>query len=42
LGSAQIIRMSAGAENVELALYASTSRSQSCASNRRWMMIVWP
>jgi hypothetical protein len=42
LGSAQIIRTSAGAENVELALYLSTSRSQSSASNLRWTMMVWP
>ena len=42
MGSAQIIRISAGAENVELTLYLSTSRSQSSASNLRCTTIVWP
>ncbi len=41
-GSAQIIRIGAGAENVELARYLSTSRSQSSASNLRCTTIVWP
>ncbi len=41
-GSAVIILTSAGAENVEVTLYFSTRRSQSSASNLRWMITVCP
>ncbi len=41
-GSAHSMRTSAGAENVEVTLYLSTSRSQSSASNLRCTTMVWP
>ena len=41
-GRLQIIRIGVGALNVDVTLYLSTSRNQSCGSNFRWSTTVWP
>jgi len=41
-GRLQIMRIGVGAEKVDVALYLSTSRSQSSASNLRCTMTVLP
>ena len=36
------MRIGVGAENVDVAEYVSSRRSQSSGSNLRWMTTVWP